>query len=1122
MKKLNILLILVLSILCSLKLIGGAEASTIFASGWENARSATCGSGAITDNYVWTNFSPYDACSYSCYNNSPVISVVSGQKQEGNYSLKLVFPPYSACSTIGTSYTVTKKLPNPASEIYARWYIKWSSYWKWSPDQNHRIMVFGNSPNDNIILNIRGNADGNTGRVQVRVVPADSTFSDRGVAITKDTWHLFEIHIVTGAQGKVEIKVNGTPLNLSYESGTGGTNILNINTGPAINVFRINPSYADYQYLINTGQIMSVWYDSMIVNNGDGWIGGQGTVPDVEPPLISSVTPSLITSDSARIFWTTNEPADSQIEYGPTTSYGLQTNIDTDTVTSHSLSLTGLLPSTTYHYRVKSKDASGNLAVKKDSVLSTPETGVKKIFPIGTSLEGHGMHRYDAQYVNSFLSFFNGLSIMPLWNSQEKVQGQYNWKYTDDAFDFAQAHNLPVHINCVLYYGNIVPDWVKLLPTWQERRAAADRWLTAFFNRYKGKFYAAVIVNEMLDAPVANYTELYGADYQTHFYQLARSLNPEVKLMTNENSTESGGTKTDSYYAMAASLKNAGLLDVIGLQGHFLEDKSTSAISATIDYLSLVGLPIYITEFDLLFPDDTAQLNRYSELLSLFSSKPNIRNITHWGFWAAATYMGPDSAIVRLDFSERPSATWLRTTFAPIWNDYSPPVISSVSANSITDKATTISWKTDEKSDSQVEYGPTNSYGYQNILDTALTKSHTQTISGLLPLTTYHYRVKSQDANGNLRASQDYVFNTIAADLTPPTTPVVTDEGQYTSNTAQLYASWTSSDPETGIAEYQYKITADSTAGTVVRDWTSTGATAYVTAGALSLTSGKIYYFGVKAKNAAGLWSGVGYSDGIKVDTTAPTTPVVTDEGSYTGSLSTLNASWTSSDPESGIAEYQYKIIQDSTTGTVITVWTTTGATPSVAATGLALTHGKTYYIGAKAKNGAGLFSTAGFSDGIITDNPPQLGTLTPSSGASLATQAVNFTATYTDPDGWQDIQNAFLLVNTSTALTNCLYVYYYQNTNLLYLLADDGITWLGGYTPGSKNADGTDLFIGNTYAKINCTKTTVLGQGSTLTINWNVTFKTTFKGTKNTYLKVKDDVNVIVGLTQKGTWTVQ
>ncbi|MDD5594914.1 MAG: Ig-like domain-containing protein, partial [Candidatus Omnitrophica bacterium] len=105
---------------------------------------------------------------------------------------------------------------------------------------------------------------------------------------------------------------------------------------------------------------------------------------------------------------------------------------------------------------------------------------------------------------------------------------------------------------------------------------------------------------------------------------------------------------------------------------------------------------------------------------------------------------------------------------------------------------------------------------------------------------------------------------TAVSDTSAPSTPVVTDEGDTTTNQNQLYASWTAADPESGVREYQYKITQDSTGGATIVDWTSTGTTANVTSGGLSLTKGVTYYFSVKAKNGVGIWGNLGYSDGIR------------------------------------------------------------------------------------------------------------------------------------------------------------------------------------------------------------------------------------------------------------------
>jgi hypothetical protein len=95
------------------------------------------------------------------------------------------------------------------------------------------------------------------------------------------------------------------------------------------------------------------------------------STPDTTPPVISAVAAGSITSAAATITWTTDEPADGQIEYGTTTSYGSTTPLSASRVTSHSLSLSGLSALTTYHYRVLSKDAAGNLCMSGDFTFTT-------------------------------------------------------------------------------------------------------------------------------------------------------------------------------------------------------------------------------------------------------------------------------------------------------------------------------------------------------------------------------------------------------------------------------------------------------------------------------------------------------------------------------------------------------------------------------------------------------------------------------------------------------------------------------------------------------------------------------------------------------------------------------
>ncbi|MBA2482794.1 MAG: chitobiase/beta-hexosaminidase C-terminal domain-containing protein [Planctomycetes bacterium] len=90
---------------------------------------------------------------------------------------------------------------------------------------------------------------------------------------------------------------------------------------------------------------------------------------DATAPVISAVVASRITARSATVTWTTTEASDSQVHYGRTTSYGSVSALDPSLVTSHSVTLSGLARKTTYHYRVLSRDAAGNLATTTDGYL---------------------------------------------------------------------------------------------------------------------------------------------------------------------------------------------------------------------------------------------------------------------------------------------------------------------------------------------------------------------------------------------------------------------------------------------------------------------------------------------------------------------------------------------------------------------------------------------------------------------------------------------------------------------------------------------------------------------------------------------------------------------------------
>lgn len=149
-------------------------------------------------------------------------------------------------------------------------------------------------------------------------------------------------------------------------------------------------------------------------------------------------------------------------------------------------------------------------------------------------------------------------------------------------------------------------------------------------------------------------------------------------------------------------------------------------------------------------------------------------------------------------------------------------------------------------------------------------------------------------------------------------------------------------------------------------------------------------------------------------------------------------------------------------------------------------------------------------------NNSPSVGTVSPSSGTGTVGITQVFTAAYSDPDGWQNLYAVNLVVNINTAGSYGYSAYYDQNADKLYMRDDTGTIWQGGYAPGSS------YIIENTYARLDCSKTTVSGSGNTLTVNWAVSFKPSFTGTKNIYLAATDDTLINTGIIQKGAWTIQ
>jgi hypothetical protein len=96
---------------------------------------------------------------------------------------------------------------------------------------------------------------------------------------------------------------------------------------------------------------------------------------DVVPPVILNVQAVNVTPYSAQITWETDEACTSQVEHGETDGLGTISPISSTLVTSHSLTLLGLDASTTYHFRVRSRDVAYNETATGHYTFTTAALG---------------------------------------------------------------------------------------------------------------------------------------------------------------------------------------------------------------------------------------------------------------------------------------------------------------------------------------------------------------------------------------------------------------------------------------------------------------------------------------------------------------------------------------------------------------------------------------------------------------------------------------------------------------------------------------------------------------------------------------------------------------------------
>ena len=346
------------------------------------------------------------------------------------------------------------------------------------------------------------------------------------------------------------------------------------------------------------------------------------------------------------------------------------------------------------------------------------------------------------------------------WGSVEFSPGTYSWTQLDNIYNFAKNNGF-LYRHHTLVWGNQEPGFIAGLDSASQYQEV-ENWIMAVGQRYPDVDFCDV-VNEPLHAP-PSYKNALGGDGVTGWdwviksFELAREhLSPNTQLHLNEYSVINDGNANARYIEIVNLLKERGLIDGIGVQGHNFEvngGASMTTLHNNLSNLAATGLPIYITEFDIKQSDDNIQLQRYQAIFPVLFEHPGVYGITLWGYvqfeiWQQNAYL------VTERLAERPAMQWLRTYVA---SPLRPILLSPVGT---TDELRNplLVWRASESATSYRVEVSLDSHFNSIVLDSVVADTSLQ-LSPLAAETRFYWHVSASNEHGTSTFSTTASFTT--------------------------------------------------------------------------------------------------------------------------------------------------------------------------------------------------------------------------------------------------------------------------------------------------------------------------------------------------------------------------
>ncbi|KAJ3674416.1 hypothetical protein LUZ60_005032 [Juncus effusus] len=287
--------------------------------------------------------------------------------------------------------------------------------------------------------------------------------------------------------------------------------------------------------------------------------------------------------------------------------------------------------------KIRKRDVIVKLSNSSGDSLSGASVRVRQTqnsFPIGSCIMRTNMDNED--FVSFFTKNFNwtvfGNELKWYWT--EAQQGVLNYTDADELLDLCEKNNMQVRGHCIFWEViGAVQSWVQSLSTTDLKTAVQGR-INGLLTRYKGKFQHYDVDNEMLHGSF--YQDKLGKDIRASFFKTAKQLDPSPTLFVNDYGIEDGSdprATPEMYMQQILGLQEQGAqVGGIGIQGH-ISNPVGPVVSAALDKLSVMGLPIWFTELDVSSTNEHIRADDLEVMLREAFAHPAVEGIMLWGFW---------------------------------------------------------------------------------------------------------------------------------------------------------------------------------------------------------------------------------------------------------------------------------------------------------------------------------------------------------------------------------------------------------------------------------------------------------------------------------------------------------